>query len=112
MDKITELKTLYAKGSKHSNYQVLSKRLSLLIGNNIEVKSRYESERLRFYFRKLKCKDKIIVDIGGNTGYFTFELIEYWSPTFSTIIEGNKAHADFVKLASDRYLSNLIKYKL
>lgn len=100
MDKINELKTLYAKGSKHSNYQVLSKRLSSLIGNDIEVKSRNEIERLNFILENLDVKDKTIIDIGGNTGFFTFELIENGA-NHVDYIEGNKAHSDFVKLAVD-----------
>ena len=100
MDKINKLKTLYAQDSKHSNYQVLSKRLSSLIGSNIEVKSRHEKERLNFILENLEVKDKTIIDIGGNTGYFTFELIENGAKHVD-YIEGNKAHSDFVKLASE-----------
>jgi len=99
MDNITKLKTLYEKGSKHSNYQILSKRLSLLIGDGIKVKSRYENERLNFILENIDVKDKTIIDIGGNTGFFSFELIENGAKIVD-YFEGNKAHADFVKLSS------------
>lgn len=100
MDKIAELKSLYEKGSKHSNYQVLSNRLSLLMSDDIEVQSRYESERLNFILENLAIKGKTIIDIGGNTGYFTFELIDAGAKHVD-YFEGNKAHADFVELASN-----------
>jgi len=100
MDNIRKLKSLYAKVSKHSNYQILSKRLSLLMGGGIKVKSRYENERLKFILENIDVKDKTIIDIGGNTGFFSFELIEYGAKNID-YFEGNKSHADFVKLASN-----------
>lgn len=99
MDNITKLKILYAKGSKHSNYQILSRRLSLLLGDGIKVQSRFENERLWFILENIDIKDKAIIDIGGNTGFFSFELIENEAKTID-YFEGNATHADFVKLAS------------
>lgn len=99
MDNITKLKRLYAKGSKHSNYQILFQRLSLLLGDGIVVKSRYENERLKFILDNIDVKDKTILDIGGNTGFFTFELIDNGAKKV-VYFEGNKAHYDFVNLAS------------
>lgn len=101
IEKVKELKKLYAKGSKHSNYQILSKRLSLLIGNDeIDVKTRYETERLKYILENIVVKNKTILDVGGNTGFFSFELIESGALKVH-YYEGNKAHADFVRLASD-----------
>lgn len=99
MNNITKLKNLYTKTSKHSSYQILSHRLSLLLGDGIKVKSRYESERLSFILENINVKGKTILDIGGNTGYFTFELIENGAKSVD-YFEGNKVHSDFVKLAS------------
>jgi len=100
MNNIEKLKLLYEQSSKHSNYQLLSTKLTKLIGDNIEVKSRHEKERLQFLLKNLDFKNKNILDIGGNTGYFSFELIENGA-NHMDYIEGNKAHADFVKLASE-----------
>ena len=100
MNKIKKLKTLYAQSSKHSNYQVLSSKISLLIGDNIEVKSRHEVERLNFILENIDVKNKNILDIGGNSGFFSFELVENGAKHVD-YYEGNKAHSDFVKLASE-----------
>lgn len=97
---IEELKRLYAEVSKHSNYQILSKRLSLLLSKNeIKVKTRYEEERLKYILENISIKNKKVLDIGGNTGFFTFEFLDYEAKLVH-YYEGNKTHADFVRLAS------------
>lgn len=100
ISEIEELKRLYTEVSKHSNYQILSKRLSLLLTNNeIKVKTRYEEERLKYILKNISIKNKKVLDIGGNTGYFTFEFLDYEAKLVH-YYEGNKTHADFVRLAS------------
>jgi len=99
MDKINRLRILYKQSSKHSNYQVLSKKLSSLIGDDINIKSRHEWERLDFILKNVYVKDKYIIDIGGNTGFFSFELIEAGAKHID-YYEGNETHAAFVNLAS------------
>jgi SAM-dependent methyltransferase len=99
LDKINKLKILYAQSSKHSNYQILSSRLSAIIGDNLEVKSRHEVERLNFILENLNIKEKNVADIGGNTGFFSFELIER-GVKHVDYFEGNKIHSNFVKLAA------------
>jgi len=97
---ISELKKLYAKESKHSGYQVLSRRLSQLIGNDgLRIKSRYELERLEYILKNINIKNTRILDIGGNTGYFTFELIDRGARTVH-YYEGNRTHARFVSSAA------------
>lgn len=99
-EKINELKYLYSQHSKHSNYQILSKRLSLIIGNEeMEVNSRLESERLEYILKNLNVKGKTILDIGGNTGFFSFELIENGAKNI-IYYEGNKSHTHFVQIAA------------
>ncbi len=98
-NQIKSLQELYSKTSKHSNYQILSKKLSLLIDkNNIIVKSRFEEERLNYILSRLEIKGKKILDIGCNTGFFTFELLEAGA-SLSVLYEGNPDHALFVKEA-------------
>lgn len=100
ISEIEELKRLYAEVSKHSNYQILSKRLSLLLTNNeIKVKTRYEAERLKYILKNISIKNKKVLDIGGNTGFFTFEFLDNKAKLVH-YYEGNKTHADFVRLAS------------
>jgi SAM-dependent methyltransferase len=100
MDNIARLKTLYVKATKHSNYQVLPEKLVLILGNDMEVKSRYENERLTFILKNLEIQNKTILDIGGNTGFFTIELIENGAKHVD-YYEGNQDHSEFVRLASE-----------
>lgn len=94
-----KLVDLYQVSSKHSNYQVLPDILQSEIGKNICVKTRYEKERLQYILDNLQVENQSILDIGGNSGYFTIELVRkgaslyYW--------EGNEAHAQFVGLAAE-----------
>jgi len=101
MSSITVLKRLYAKTSKHSNYQILSNKLAAIIGEDqIEVKSRYECERLYYILSKMSFEEKSILDIGGNSGFFTFEAIERGAKQVHHY-EGNKEHSIFVKTAAN-----------
>ena len=87
---------LYEQNSKHSNYQILASNFEGIIDTaELDIVSRYEKERLEYIVSKIDVKNKVIMDIGGNSGYFTFELsnldakqVEYY--------EGNLAHAEFV----------------
>ncbi len=90
---------LYNKTSKHSHYQVLATPLKEIIPDDMQdVHSRWEEERLHYILNKLPCKDITVADIGGNTGYFTMELI-YSGAGSALYIEGNKAHSSFVQEA-------------
>src|SRR5512133_1686978 len=101
MSKKEELIQLYAKNSKHSNYQILSRRLSAIIGSGeIEVKTRYESERLKYILDNTEIKNKSVLDIGGNSGYFSFELLDNGA-SHVHYYEGNPVHSEFVKLAAE-----------
>ena len=101
MQAITQLKELYARNSKHSNYQILSDKLALIIGTDqIKVKSRYEQERFTYIVNNISVEGKNILDIGGNSGFFTFETIAK-NANKVHYYEGNKAHCDFVKLAAE-----------
>ncbi len=98
--KIQELQQLYAKASKHSNYQILSTRLSsILPPEEIEIQSRYENERLDYLLKKIVIEDKTALDVGANTGFFSFELLEHGLRHIH-YYEGNKDHADFVRIAA------------
>lgn len=98
---LDELKRLYNNVSKHSNYQVLSRKLSKLIGKDeLLVKTRFEAERLTYILDSIQVERKTGLDIGGNTGYFTFELLEHGAKSIC-YYEGNESHADFVRLAAD-----------
>ncbi|MDR1005492.1 MAG: class I SAM-dependent methyltransferase [Bacteroidales bacterium] len=96
-----ELIKLYEQTSKHSNYQILPDKLRRLIGDvKLNIHTRYEKERLNYMLANVSVADKTIVDIGANTGYFSFEMLEAGAKKV-LYYEGNKQHANFVKLAAE-----------
>ena len=100
-NKITKLKRLYSVVSKHSNYQILPNMLAELISNDeIEVKSRFEGERINYILNNLTINNKVILDIGGNSGFFTFGMLENGARKVH-YYEGNNAHSEFVKLSAE-----------
>ena len=101
MKEISRLKELYMHQSKHSNYQILPKKLSKYLGNKpLLIHSRHEESRLRFITDVIKIKGKSVLDVGGNTGYFSLELLDQGANSVA-FYEGNKEHAEFVKLSAD-----------
>jgi len=94
------LKELYASRSKHSNYQVLPEKLAKhLDDEDFSVISRCERERFGFILEHVKIQGASILDIGGNSGYFTFECMAHHASNVH-YFEGNGEHAAFTKLAS------------
>jgi len=88
---------LYNKSSKHSSYQVLPNCLRPFVGQEkIVTSSRFERERWSYLLSFLDFSDAAIADIGGNTGYFTYEALDAGAAHVS-YIEGNAVHAEFVK---------------
>ncbi len=95
-----ELRMLYMQRSKHSNYQVLPRQLRpYLDEKNIVIKSRHEEARLNYIANELELCDKSLLDIGGNSGFFSFELLELGIKDV-VFYEGNTTHAKFVKTAT------------
>ena len=86
--------------SKHSEYQLLPERLRILLGiSSKKMINHYEIERLNFICNSVEIQDKNILDVGANTGFFTFELLDR-SAKKSICFEGNKEHAEFIRLSS------------
>lgn len=95
-----KLKALYQNVSKHSGYQIFAARLEkILPTQDLSVQSRYERERLTYLAEHIDFAGKAIADIGGNTGFFTFEACELGAKN-AVYIEGNAEHADFVRQAA------------
>jgi hypothetical protein len=91
---------LYQSASKHSQYQVLPASLEkLLPGDQITVKSRHETARLAYIASKVSVCGLRVADVGGNTGFFSFELLDRGA-TRVDYYEGNKPHHDFVRAAA------------
>lgn len=96
-----KLLELYNKKSKHSSYQQLPEVLNSFFFRNITQSiSRYEKERMKWVKEKISLQGKSVLDIGGNTGYFSFEAISAGANDV-TYIEGNKEHAEFVGMSAD-----------
>ncbi len=96
----TKLVALFNQTSKHSNYQSLPSELHDLIPtDNLVVNSRFEFPRMKFITSCIDLNGVKFLDVGGNTGFFTFESL-YAGASKGTYIEGNKAHADFVSFGA------------
>ena len=99
MNKLTEL---YLKTSKHSNYQIPASNIEPLLDTNLlKIKSRYEKERFEFICNNIDLRGKRVIDIGGNTGFFTFEAYNEGALSVD-YYEGNKVHAEFVEEAANQ----------
>lgn len=95
-----ELVDLYLKRSKHSQYQSLPLCLEdLLNESELEIRARYEKERWTYISEKVRIDGKRILDIGGNSGFFSFEAAQAGALCVD-YYEGNKVHAEFVKKAA------------
>jgi SAM-dependent methyltransferase len=100
MDSLARLRYLYLHQSKHSSYQVLPGRLrEILAGDSLGTRSRHEESRLNFIIDTLEIRDSTILDIGGNTGFFSVELLDRGAAS-ATLYEGNPVHAEFSRLAA------------
>jgi hypothetical protein len=105
-----KLKRLYQSTSKHSNYQILPDSLKEYIDtDDLTIHSRFEYERMQFISSQLDFSGKKIVDIGGNTGYFSFQSITERANEV-IYIEGNKEHAEFVRYAVEDLELNIKVY--
>ena len=99
MNSAKKLIELYSNKSKHSNYQVLPKKLRDIIQpDDIQTKTRYEEERLEYAKKKINFSDKSVLDIGANTGFFSFEVLDLGAAHVD-YCEGNSEHAAFVETA-------------
>lgn len=95
-----KLVELYNKASKHSNYQLLHPRLAGLFPHGeVQAKSRHEAERLAYFSRNVDLENKVVADVGGNTGYFTFGVLDHGAMHVN-YFEGNLEHALFVETAA------------
>jgi hypothetical protein len=97
-DKLIEL---YSATSKHSNYQIIPRKLrEILNTNEINVTTRYEEERMKYILENVDVNGKALLDIGGNSGYFSFEMLDNGVKSVD-YYEGNPNHAKFVKMAAE-----------
>lgn len=94
------LRKLYNNTSKHSEYQILAPAIMQLLPELQVCQgiARYEMERFSAIKKVISFKEQRILDIGGNTGYFSFELVANGA-AHVTFVEGNHTHWEFVNEA-------------
>lgn len=95
-----KLEQLYKNKSRHSQYQILASNVQPLLGYKKPDKYKFERERWNYILSNINLEGKKILDIGGNTGFFTFESCNGQKPQRVDYYEGNQEHAEFVRLAS------------
>ena len=96
------LKSLYTEMSKHSHYQKLNPLVEgLLPADHVKQNiNRFETERFSAISSYVNLKDSTILDVGGNTGFFSFEGLAEGAKKV-IFYEGNRSHCEFVKIAAD-----------
>ncbi|GGK73222.1 class I SAM-dependent methyltransferase [Amphritea balenae] len=96
----TDLISLIEMKSKHSDYQEVHPLLKDYIGSGHKAAGKNESLRNDYIQKHTSYKNKSVLDVGANTGYFTFAAIEGGSVRVVSV-EGNKEHAKFIEIAAN-----------
>lgn len=90
------LKGLYQQRSKHASYQLVHPLVAGHLGNtNDLLEGKLEQERQAYFDRALPLLGARVMDIGANTGYFSFGALQSGAQHV-TCYEGNVDHAAFV----------------
>lgn len=107
-DKVERMKELYIETTKHSHYQRMPGFLKGLIKPEDLRKAhdRFDEQRLEYFASKLDFRGKRVLDIGANTGYFTFEAFDRGAREV-VCYEGNGKHAEFIRCAADIFDRNV-----
>ena len=99
-DKIEMLKELYESKSKHSQYHPLPPLLKKMMKTDTpNERFHYEKERMDYITEKIKL-GKRVLDIGGNSGFFTFDALRLGCEHVD-YFEGDTDLAKFVSIASE-----------
>ena len=96
---IINLINLVKTKSKHSDYQLLHPLINKVVGDIYKPSGKKEEERQAYMESLLSLKNKTVLDIGANIGYFSFGAIEAGAAKV-ICIEGNTEHAEFIAAAS------------
>lgn len=92
-----DLSVLLSAQSKHSSYQEIHPSLERFLSNAYKPSGKSESIRWSFMTTLTDFKGKNVVDIGANTGFFTFAAIVDENASSVRSYEGNPNHAEFIK---------------
>lgn len=100
-DDVKRLRALCLAKSKHSSYQIIHPIILKSIGlENVNVSGKSEIARQRYFEKVLDYRKATVLDIGANTGYFSFSAVDCGA-TLVNCYEGNTAHAEFLRSASN-----------
>lgn len=95
------LKDLYLQRSKHASYQLVHPLIAPhASGADGLVSGKLEVERQAYFDRALPLLGARVLDIGANTGYFSFGALQSGAKHV-TCFEGNAEHAAFVAHAAE-----------
>jgi SAM-dependent methyltransferase len=90
------LRDRYERRSKHSSYQQVHPMLARAFGNTDGLPpGKRETQRQRYFDRVLRYEGASLLDIGANTGYFSFAAVERGARRVCCY-EGNAEHAAFL----------------
>ena len=96
----TDLRALYDAHSKHSSYQLIHPTLLPLLGDTTGLPAgKLEEQRQRYFERAVPMAGRTVLDIGANTGYFSFAALQSGATRVRSQ-EGNAAHARFIAAAA------------
>ena len=95
----TRLQSLFQATSKHSDYQRLHPNVQALVGSEVAPAGRHEAERQHWMARHRQLEGLCVLDIGANTGYFSFAALAGGARRVVSQ-EGNPTHAQFIEVAA------------
>lgn len=99
-DDVKRLRALCLAKSKHSSYQIIHPIILKLIDlEDLNISGKSEIARQKYFEKVLDYREATILDIGANTGYFSFSAVDCGA-TLVDCYEGNTAHAEFLRSAS------------
>lgn len=91
-----DLKDLYLQSSKHASYQLVHPLVAGHLGDTSDLPvGKREQERQAYFDRALPLLGARVLDIGANTGYFSFGALQSGA-RHVICYEGNAEHAAFV----------------
>ena len=96
------LDTLYRRRSKHSSYQQVHPLLAPLLARSDDLPAgKLEAQRQRFFAGAVTFAGARVLDIGANTGYFSFAALAHGAAGVRCY-EGNCEHAEFIRAGAEQ----------
>lgn len=96
------LDALVRESGKHASYQCVHPMLAPLLSRHDDLPAgKLEPQRQRFLEATLAWRGARVLDIGANTGYFSFAALAAGAARV-TSFEGHRPHAEFMRVAAQR----------